>query len=103
MQMNASVFYLLQHQYLFSNRINTSPESQTDEQLLQEKYVSPPDAVHVSAARNNQLIQSFFRRHMAFDVILGQSTDRNGGWWWLMSVSVSPGVWNARLFPLNLI
>lgn len=41
---------------------------------------------------------SFLRCHMAFCVILGRSTEMNGGWW-LVSTSASPGVWNARLFP----
>lgn len=37
--------------------------------------------------------------HMAFCVILGWSTEMNGGWWWLVSTSASPGVWNVKCFP----
>lgn len=46
---------------------------------------------------------SFHHCHMAPCVILLWSMGVNGGWWWLVSVAASRGVWNVRLFPLNLI
>lgn len=66
-------------------------------------FPSSRDCSSVSHAEQS-IDSSFVHHHMAFCVILGRSTEMNGGWsWWLVSTSAPPGVWNSRLFPLNLI
>lgn len=60
------------------------------------KIVLPGGCSCVRRPPNNQLIHRFSVATWFFCVILGWSNpDERWGWWWLVSTSASPGVWNV--------
>lgn len=111
--MTSLVFYLLQNHDLFSNNnINISPWQRSETPKLSsfgKKNVFSFQGCSCVSCPEQSIDSSFLHRHMAFSVILGQTTDREWGGMVVAVVvvsvvaSASPGVWYARLFPLNLI